>query len=256
MPKTDAIDPEGQNMKRLLPAVTLVALLAACGSASSSTNSSPSAIPSVAASTPAPTPTATPTAAALAQLQTAVLQATDMPAGWTGTAYKDDPSGDTTNAEIAACVGVPNTDPNRVAKAHSDDFALGDATISASVNSYRSQSDIDTDLAMLTSPKVSPCFEQSMKTSLATAVPADATIEVSFTVTPGAAGGPSNVIAIGAGSATVTSGGQKTAIYFTTAFITGTLIEADVSASNVGSPVPDATLSPLIGLVAQRVAAL
>lgn len=234
------------GMRRLSSFAVLLVLVAGC----SSPASGPSASVSAPASAPAPSP------ASPAQLELVVLHTTDLPAGWTGTPYVADQSSAANAAEMAACVGLPNSENDKAAEANSDSFALGDATISSSANSYRSQSDIDTDVAMLNSPKAAQCYEQLIKKTLATSLPAGATVDsASFTITPGAAGGPANVVATLTGTATISINGQKIEFYPTIAFITGKQLEAEVDAMNVGSPVPAATMSTIVAAVATRAAA-
>jgi hypothetical protein len=231
--------PGVQWAKRLLGVCAVgcvVAVLAACG------GSSPKS-PSASAATPA----------SLSQLKKIVLQATDLPSGWKGTPYQPDSSDSANNAALVQCVGARNTDSDKVAEAHSDDFALGDASISSSASSYRSQSDLDSDIAMLHSPKLSPCFEQMMKTQLAASLPAGSTIDsASIKITPGSAGGPANVVATGTGTIKVRVNGQQVPVYLTVAFITGPLIEAEVDTENVGAPMPASVVNPLVATVATR----
>jgi len=182
-----------------------------------------------------------------------VLQSADLPSGWKGAPYKPDPHDAANTAALMSCVGARNTDPDKVAEAHSDDFALGDASISSSASSYRSQSDLDSDVAMLHSPKLSACFEQMVKKQLAASLPAGATIDsASITITPGSAAGPANVVATGAGTIKVRVNGQQVPVYLTVAFITGPLIEAEVDTENVGTPVPASVVTPLVATVATR----
>jgi len=195
------------------------------------------------------------TPASLSQLKKIVLQPADLPSRWKGTPYQPDPNDSANNAALLKCVGARNTDSDKVAEAHSDDFALGDASISSSAASYRSQSDLDADVAMLHKPKLSPCFEQLMKKQLAAALPAGATIEsASIKISPGSAGGPANVAATGTGSIKVRANGQQVQVYLTVAFITGPLIEAEVDTENVGTPVPASVVKPLVATVATRAA--
>lgn len=93
------------------------------------------------------------------QLQLIVLQPADLSAGWKGTPYQPDPSEAADQAAFAKCVGVRSTDADK-AEANSDDFARGDATVSSSATSFRSQSDVDADVAALHSPKLSTCEER------------------------------------------------------------------------------------------------
>ena len=189
------------------------------------------------------------------QLKKIMVQAADLPAGWKGSPYKADPSAASAQADLVSCVGGRNTDSDKVAEAHSEEFALGDASISSSAASYRSQSDLDSDVAMLHSPKLSGCYGELAKQQLATTLPAGATIEsTSVKITPGSAGGPANVVATGTGSIKVTVNGQQRAVYVGMAFITGPLIEAEVDTFSVGAPITPSELSSLVALVATRAA--
>jgi hypothetical protein len=191
--------------------------------------------------------------ASLSQLKKIVLLPADLPSGWKGTSYQPDPNDSANNAALVKCVGARNTDNDKVAEAHSDDFALGAAGISSSATSYRSQSDLNADVTMLHSPKLSPCFGQMMKKELAASLPAGSTTEsASIKITPGSAGGPANVVATGTGTIKVRVNGQQVPVYLTVAFITGPLIEAEVDAENVGTPVPASVVNPLVATAATR----
>ncbi|HEY7263147.1 MAG TPA: hypothetical protein VH589_16875 [Trebonia sp.] len=223
-----------------------VAVLAACSSSSSSPSTSNT---SAAASTPAATP------ASLAHLKTIVLQSADLPSGWKGTPHQPDQNEAADNAAMAQCIGARNTDGDKFADANSDDFASGNASISSSATSYKSQTDLTSDVQMLHSSKLSSCFEQMIKKQLASSLPAGSTIEsASINITPGSGGGPSNVVATGTGTIKVKVSGQEVSVYLTVAFITGPLIEAEVDAQNVGSPVPSSVVNPLVSTVATRAA--
>jgi hypothetical protein len=156
---------------------------------------------------------------------------------------------------FAKCVGARNTASDKVAEAHSEDFDLGDAQLSSSATSYRSESDLDADIAKMHSPKASACFDQLVKTQLAPSLPSGSKIESASTkITPGSAGGPAKVIANGTSIITISVNGQRGTIYATTAFIRGRLIEADVTSSSVGAPVPASVVNPLVAAVAARAA--
>jgi hypothetical protein len=184
-----------------------------------------------------------------------VLKASDLPAGWKGTAYHANPDDDANQAALLKCVGARNVGPDKVAEANSDDFGLDDASISSSATSYPSQSDLDVDIAVLHSPKLSSCYERLVDTRLAGSLPAGTTItSKSFTFTRGSAGGPANIVATGTGTIKLTVRGQAAAVYLTVAFITGPLIEAEVDTENVGTPVPQSLVSKLATAVANRAA--
>jgi hypothetical protein len=223
-----------------------VVLLAGCGTSTPATTSTAidTPIPSV---TPATVP----------QLNSIMLRATDLPVGWEAAPYKADPNAAAIDATMSKCVGVRNTDGDKVAAAHSGTFTLGDARVSSSVASYRSQSDLDVDTAILHSPKLSLCFQRQLKRQIATSLPAGETIEsASLHITPGSAGGPSNVLGAGTGKVTVGANGQRVTFYVSIAFIIGPLIEAEVDSFNVGTPVPSAVLRSLAAFVATRAATL
>lgn len=182
-----------------------------------------------------------------------VLQPTDLP-GWKGS--PPDPSTDNSNSELAQCVGAKDTDPDQVATSSSDDYAQGDVTVSSSASSYKSQSDLDTDIAVLNSPKLKSCFERQFKSEVATSVPSGTTLgTLSVKFTPGSGGGPHNVAGTGSVSVPVMNGGQPVMVYLEIVFITGPLIEAEVDAESDGSPVPAQVLQSAVNAVATRVAA-
>jgi hypothetical protein len=226
--------------------------LVACSS-SASKNGSTSSVSTPGSSSGAATSSAAP--ASLSQLKKIVLQPADLPAGWKGTPYQPDPRDAADQAAMVRCVGARNTESDKVAEAHSDDFALGDANISSSASSFRSQSDLDTDVAILHSPKLPACYEQLVKKELGASLPAGATIDsASFKFTPGSAGGPANVVATGTGTVKVSVSGQQVPLYATVAFITGPLIQAVVDAENPGTPVPASVVNAMVAKVATRAA--
>jgi hypothetical protein len=231
---------ESSAARRLLGACAIgcvVAALAACSSSGSS----------------APSVSATP--ASLSQLKKIVLQPADAPSGWSRQAYQPDPNESASTAAFDKCVGVRDTDADRVAQANSDNFVKGDASVDSSASSYRSESDLATDEAALRSPKISSCFEQMLKIQLASSLPAGSKIEsASIKITNGSAGFPANVVGTGTGTIKVGVSGQQIPVYLSVAFITGPLIEAEVDAENVGAPLSASVVNPLVTKVATRAA--
>ncbi len=249
-PQQHGSAPGVQWAKRLLGVCAIgcvVAVVAACSNSSPKSPSTSSGSPATSASAAKP--------ASLSELKKIVLQPADLPSGWKGTPYQPDPSDSANNAALVNCVGGRNTDSDKVAEAHSNDFALGDAGISSSAASYRSQSALDADVAMLHSPKLSTCLGQMLKKQLAASMPPGGTIEsASIKIAPGSAGGPANVAATGTGTIKLRLNGQQIPVYLTIAFIMGPLIEAQVSGMNVGTPVPASVVDPLVATVATRAA--
>ncbi len=191
--------------------------------------------------------------ATLSQLKKVVLQSAELPAGWKGTPHQADPNEAAEDATLYECLGQRSTYGDQVAEADSDDFALGNATISSSATSYRSQSDVNTDLVMLRSPKLPTCFGQSITKELAGSLPAGTTVKsTSLSITLASAGSPANISATGTAIIKVEVSGQEVPIYMTIAFITGPLIEGEVDAVNGNTPVPASVVKPLAAAMAAR----
>jgi hypothetical protein len=114
-----------RDVARVCAVACGVILLAGCGSSSSKTTPA-------AGGSPLASPSATP--ASVAQLQKIVLQPSDLPTGWKGAPFKANPNHVADQAAMVKCVGARNTDSDKVAEAHSEDFALRDARISSSAS--------------------------------------------------------------------------------------------------------------------------
>ena len=219
-----------------------------------SSSTAPSSSPATGtATTPAPSPSATPLAQAdLAQI---VVQQSDLPAGWTGTPHEADPNDAADQAALVQCVGGKNTSADKVVEANSPDFSLSQSTVDSSATSYKSQSDVAADTALINSPQISSCYEQLLKAQLATSLPAGGKLgAVSITITPGSGGGPPNIVGLGTGSVTATVSGQPLTIYLAVAFITGHLLEAEVDVESVGQAIPVSLFSSVVTAVAARAA--
>jgi hypothetical protein len=233
----------------IVSAAALAALaLAACSSSTSGkpSTSSPKSSTGAASSTSAASGGGgAPTKDKLTSFQ---LTAADLPSTWKGTAADNsDTSVDQEEVKLASCLGVPDSGSKRDAQVSSDDFALGDATISSQATSISSQAIIDQDAKGITGPKATPCIKQ---------LPAGAKIDrVDITVTPGSGGLGSNVIATASGAIVITVSGQQVSAYVNVAFIAGKLVEAEVDAESVGAPIDQTVMSKAVTAVAKRVAA-
>jgi hypothetical protein len=169
-----------------------------------------------------------------------------------GTPSDPDPDAAAESASLAQCTGGHDNYADETGDSSSDDYSLGNATISSDATSFRSQDDVADDIAIIKSPKVNDCYVKLFE-SEGGGLPASATLNsMSFLVTPGSAGGPSNVVATGAGKINVTVSGQVVDVYINVAFMTGPSIEAEVDFENVGTPVPASVRAPLIAKVATR----
>lgn len=212
-------------------------------------SSAPVSSPAAASSPVVAGPPATP------QLTAIALQASDLPAGWAGTASDPDPAEASEDAALAQCVGGKDSYPDETGESNSDDYGLDNASISSSATSFRSPTDVTADIAIIKSPKIDSCYKQLAVSQLG-GLPAGATLNsAEIDVTPGSAGGPSNVVAGASGKIEITASGQLLDFYLNIAFITGPSIEAEVDFFNIGTPVPPALRASLIAKVSARAGA-
>ena len=191
----------------------------------------------------------------LAALQGIVLRQSDLPKGWSASAHRGDPNQASYDATLASCIGVKNTDPDRLATANSPDFSgPGGVTFALSTASrYRSSSDLAADKAKLSSSKAIPCFETLVKAELASnpLVPKGSTVRVQrLSISLNPTGYPSNVAGIGHAKLLLDN---VVTVYVDLAFITGRLIEAQVEYA--GTSLNAATEKALFTNVANRAAA-
>lgn len=191
-----------------------------------------------------------------ATLARVVLRPTDLPPGWTATPHESDPNDPSAQAALARCTGVSHTGAGQVAEADSPDFGQDGATVSSSATSFRSQGDIDADVALLKNAKVATCFRQLLRSSIASSLPPGAKLDaVSLKITPGTGGGPSNVVGIMRATVTMTGSGVRVNVYMDMAFIVGRLIEAEVDIVNPRLPISNLVFFELVRDVATRAAA-
>jgi hypothetical protein len=241
-----------QHLLRVCAAGLGIVILAGCGGSSSKTTSNASGSRTPLATSPATSRSATP--ATFAQLEKIVLGTADFPTAWTGTAHQANASDAAWQASFVTCLAVRDTYGDKASEAFSQDFALGDAVVVSNAISYRSQSDVDTDVAALRGPKFAPCIDQLMKNQTAQSQPPGTPIVASFKITPGSGGGPANVVGTGTGTIKTGVNGQQVVRYLSFTYITGPLLEAEVDTSNVGAPLPAAEVRSLVAAVATRAA--
>jgi hypothetical protein len=227
-------------MPKWLAPACAVALLAAC-------TSSPSKAPSAATRPPRP--------ATRAQLKKIVLQLDDLPIGWKGEPHHDDPGDAAFSAALLKCTGARDTDPHQVAAADSQDFVLGDASASSFAASYRSASDVRSDVALLRSPRLAPCLDRLLKQAFIHELRGGGTfVSVSSKFAHRRRGDPANLVAFETSTVKLIVNGRMFVDCLSVAYIAGPLLEADVDASNVGSPLTPSIMDTLIARVATRVA--
>jgi hypothetical protein len=251
--------------KALIAAVAVLGIaVAGCSSSGAGSPATPSggssastpahstataAATSPSAASPVPTP---PGKAALAKI---VVQQADLPAGWAASPHESDPSDAASQAAFLRCAGGRDTQSDRVAEVDSPDFDQDDASVMSSATSFKSQSAVEADVAILKSAKASACYQQVGKAEFARSLPSGAKLDaMSFKITPAPASAPSNVVAIGRGTVTVTASGERVVLYLAVAFIADRFVEAEVDIESPGEPIPDDMLTSLAGAVAARAA--
>lgn len=246
-----------------LAAVTCSVSLALTGCSSKKSNNAgatTSATSSSASSTP--TPTASVSAATEADLKKVVLQASDLPAGWTATPAPTQSAAESTSAieGIARCLGVKAIPNDQVATVTSQSFvSTAGSQLTSSATSYKSEATVAAHTAMLANPKLESCVNTMIKSGLTQAgqLPAGATISTPvIKITPGHGSGPSNVVATVRASISMTMANQTVPIVVDIAVINGKTTEAQVSAIGLGAAVPADVQAAAVKAVANRVAAL
>ena len=190
--------------------------------------------------------------AALAEV---VLRSSDLPASWHATPAAADTSDSQENAEIATCAGGKDTNADALTSVQSDNFSVQGLTVSSSATRFKSQADIDADIALLKRPKIASCYKTLLVKELTASLPAGSTLgTVSVVVHAGPHGAAPNVAGTLHADIAVTVRSHKTTVYDDDAFVAGSLTEALVSYEGVGSPVPATVQAQLTAITAERCA--
>lgn len=247
----------------LVPALALALTLSACSSTSQGTGSTVTTTGSSRSAGAGGTVTTSSSSSAsstpldAAKLKALLLTQNDVPSGWTASPSKSSPADQAqAQAKLVACLGVPDPDAHKVAETDSDNYDLDNSEISSSATSYRSQADIDQAATLFTNPKAPSCYKALFKEEITKDLPAGASIDsLDVTVTPGANGGPDNVIAKADASITVTAQGQTVQFVINTWFIKGHQVGAEVDFFGFGKPIDDTIQATALKAVADRVAA-
>ncbi len=183
------------------------------------------------------------------------LQTSDLPAGWTGKPANNSADGSGLDAKMRKCVGVHKAADHPVHTANSDTFDSGAGEISSDAQAYKTQAEVDADVALMKNPKVGNCFRQGFAQALAAHLPAGARLgHTAFTVTPGSAGQPVNVAGTASGRFTLVGAAKTVTLYFDVAYIAGNKIESDVEFLGAGQPVDPTLRRQLIAKIANRTA--
>jgi hypothetical protein len=238
--------------------VVAVVALAGCASNTNGTGSTAGAPPR--SSTPRfPSTSKAASAPDHSALAAVVLTSADVPSDWTGSpsSNNDTPGPDSHQAQLAACIGIPDSSPQQVAVADSEDFDKDNSTISSSATSYKSQTAITSDTRGIVNPKAPDCFARALQSGMATQLPNGATTsDFKVTLVPGANGGPSAVVGMIHASFVVHTSGVAVPFYIDSALIAGKLVEAEVDFFGFQTPIAASIQRTAIDAVARRVAAI
>jgi hypothetical protein len=226
------------------------------GAASSTPASSTPASSTATSSAPASTaPTGGSSASGTARIAGIPVRAGDLPAGWTpGKGDNSTPAQDAAQkAELARCTGVKASAAGNGGRVDSD-FTQGDNDISSNAQVVTS-AQLQADVALLRSPKIERCYEQTARRMIAGSLPSGTSVtSVHVTITPSANGAPSNVVALGNAVVHVVAGGNSADVFVDFAYVKGPGVEAEVDFTGVGARIPSALESKLVTAVAQRAA--
>lgn len=191
----------------------------------------------------------------LNQLRAIVVQPGDMPADWKSSppTPSSDPKAD--SATFAQCMGAVDTFPDAAALAFSQTFSNGSSIASSGATSFKSAVDVQLDAASLVNPMASECFAKVGKARMAAQLPKAVTVRsITLKITPGAAGGPANVVATASGTLVFTTTGHQLTLKNEVVFLVGRRIEAQITFFTTGGTFPAQVKADVIKKVAARVA--
>ena len=192
-----------------------------------------------------------------ATLTSVVLKTSDIPSGYKGTPFKAD-SGDNTDiiTQLQSCVGVSGIkNSDKLRQVHSEDFTKGQFTISSDATAFKSQSAVDSRVKVLKSPKINSCLNTTFDAELSRSLPSSASAaNTDIKIKQGSDGGPSDIIATGAGNLIIQANGQSAPAYFAVSFVRNGLLTASVSYFSLGATIDDSLRHKLDRAVANRVA--
>lgn len=249
--------------------VGIGAILSGCGGGLPSTNAltatatatTPSTAPTSSGTRPTVSPRATttpetsvptPKSRQTSTLSAFVIRASDLPGGWT--AHAVDQGRGTGSGSDSDCAG-PDTSPDMVGDKGSPDFWHRDATISSEATKFRSENDVDTDVASLLDPKNRHCDAAGIgRDFLADAPKGSKLLSATSTVTPRSAGQPANLIATEKSVVRIQSPDELDTIYIDDAYIRGPRLEVFLDFVNFDAPVSPSLRAAVIAKVAARAA--
>lgn len=110
---------------------------------------------------------ATGKAADTARARTIVLEQADMPAGWRGAAHTETTLEIERARDISLCLGRPDPDTFRSARAYGPDLMMGQSQVSSIATVLNTVEDAKADLAAVRGPKYGQCLIPAFRNDLA-----------------------------------------------------------------------------------------
>ena len=152
-------------------------------------------------------------------------------------------------------MGTSNSgEEDQIQQVQSDDFTMGQATVSSDASSYKSETDVQTQVAQLKSPRAQGCLSSLFKKEISSTLPSTATIRSIGIKLDTSATGIANLIGSANGKITVTAQGRTISVYIGAAFFTGNQLTGEVNFSSIGTPISSAFANPIVKAVVQRAA--
>ena len=174
------------------------------------------------------------------------FQASDFPSGWTSTPSQEPEAAQGQDKEFRTCLGLAADQPEASAT-----FGKDDALASSEINVAASADAAGDEIALFAGPKGPDCVEQALTAVFAKVAPPDI-----IRVSVGRLKLPAYAQSSVAYRAVVRVGTEDTVvIYADVVAIRQGSVEASISFSNVGKPVPEKLEKSLLAKMAERMAA-
>ena len=193
------------------------------------------------------------TAAPIGKLALSAIPVTaDELPGWQVSAPDSSPSDIESDKKLAHCMGVKYTGVRHGPTAEAD-YRLGPYLVSSWAQRMR-HSDVASDVAMLTNPRLRGCMRKPMGHDLAKAIPGARLRSARLEIRAGTHGGPANLAGIISTRLVLEIHGQTRTMYVDSAMIAGRRLESQITFTGVDGRVDAAVQARLVAAVAERTA--
>jgi hypothetical protein len=190
-----------------------------------------------------------------------VLRLADLPAGWTASQYRPDPSQGRLDVELADCLGLPSFRAFQTAQVHSDDFGPGGGgfpRVTNEVTTFTSDRYPRQDLAAFEGEEFASCAAAQYRKLITDAGQPVGDISVA-PLSDGQLGDPARVagfrahIALGGGPTGTSNGSGGESLVVDVFALVGPRLGATITMTNVAQPAPTQLERQLIAVEQTRV---